>query len=361
MTARKILCYCHLCRPIKAEFRWLSVSKNRGHQTTVITGFNTDVEHDGVVYHVQTEDKGLKSPLILSLVYVGGTILASRRTPYEDLVKSGYDEKVLAERLNRQHKLICAAIHAGRIEDLKRQTERDAGARGAGRTAEQPQAQPPQTEPGQTGPIQTGPIQPEPVQETAPPEPPPAAHEPAPVTHEPPPPAQVQQPPPPTPPPAAPPDMILVSNAEDEPAPVFRPEPPTPPPTFEPAAPPPPTVTEHVDYSRVVDYYGSISEVEELQLSFVDEKKFVAGEFVKIHVHVGRGDERAVGVAGAAVTLKVLGSSFRPLIFNENTGADGVATFYTMLPYFTSGRAAILVSATAEGHRAELRRVIHQA
>ena len=54
----------------------------------MITGFNTDVEHEGVVYHVQTEDKGLKSPLLLSLVYVGGTILASKRTPYDDLVSA---------------------------------------------------------------------------------------------------------------------------------------------------------------------------------------------------------------------------------------------------------------------------------
>jgi hypothetical protein len=90
----------------------------------VITGFNTDVEHGGVVYHVQTEDKGLKSPLILSLVYVGGTIIASRRTPYDDLIAEGFEEDKLAERLQRQHKLICAAIHAGRVEELKRQSER---------------------------------------------------------------------------------------------------------------------------------------------------------------------------------------------------------------------------------------------
>src|SRR5918997_2357750 len=76
----------------------------------VITGFNTDVEHNGVVYHVQTEDKGLDSPLILSLVYVGGTILASKRTHYHDLITSGFDENILAARLQRQHKLICAAI-----------------------------------------------------------------------------------------------------------------------------------------------------------------------------------------------------------------------------------------------------------
>jgi len=91
----------------------------------VITGYNTDVEFDGVVYHVQTEDKGLDTPVILSLVYSGGAILASKRASYDDLVARGFDESVLAARLQRQHKLICAAVHAGRIEDLKQLGSRD--------------------------------------------------------------------------------------------------------------------------------------------------------------------------------------------------------------------------------------------
>ena len=86
----------------------------------MITGFNTDIQFGGVTYHVQTEDKGVKTPLILSLVYVGGAIIASKRTPYSDLIESGFDEKALAERLQRQHKLICAAIRAGRVDDLKK-------------------------------------------------------------------------------------------------------------------------------------------------------------------------------------------------------------------------------------------------
>lgn len=90
----------------------------------MITGYNTDVEHNGVVYHVQTEDKGLRTPVILSLVYTGGAILASKRSAYDDLIASGFEENVLVERLERQHKLICAAVHAGRIEELKRMGER---------------------------------------------------------------------------------------------------------------------------------------------------------------------------------------------------------------------------------------------
>jgi len=99
----------------------------------VLTGFNTDVEYDGVVYHVQTEDKGLRTPIILSLVYTGGEILASKRSPYDDLIAGGFDEDVLAQRLSRQHKLICAAVHAGRIEDLKHLSESDAAERASRR------------------------------------------------------------------------------------------------------------------------------------------------------------------------------------------------------------------------------------
>src|SRR5215203_335140 len=93
---------------------------------TVITGFNTDIEHGGVTYHVQTEDKGVETPLILSLVYNRGTILASKRSPYNDLLQSGFNEQLLADRLQKQHKLICAAVRAGRIEELKRMTAKEA-------------------------------------------------------------------------------------------------------------------------------------------------------------------------------------------------------------------------------------------
>jgi hypothetical protein len=87
----------------------------------------------------------------------------------------------------------------------------------------------------------------------------------------------------------------------------------------------------------------------------------VAGEFVKINVQVKGGVNGLENISDATVTLKVLGSSFRPLIFSGKTAPDGTASFYAMLPYFTSGRAAILINATTKGYKAELRRVIHQS
>src|ERR1041385_510125 len=121
----------------------LLATRRRPSRHIVITGYNTDVEYDGVVYHVQTEDKGLRTPMILSLVYVGGEILAAKRAPYDDLIAGGFDEKILVQRLERQHKLICAAVHAGRIEDLKRRSGREATAIASPAASESTQPDPP--------------------------------------------------------------------------------------------------------------------------------------------------------------------------------------------------------------------------
>ncbi len=98
----------------------------------MITGFNTDIEYAGVTYHIQTEDKGMATPLILSLVYHRGTILASKRSPYDDLLVGDFDENLLSERLKKQHKLMCAAVRAGRLEDLKRMTLKESESRKEG-------------------------------------------------------------------------------------------------------------------------------------------------------------------------------------------------------------------------------------
>jgi hypothetical protein len=82
----------------------------------VITGFNTDIKHNEKVYHIQTEDKGLQNPYIESLVYVGGEILASKKTSYAEQVKSGVDEKWIGSLMEQQHRTMIAAIKRGRFD-----------------------------------------------------------------------------------------------------------------------------------------------------------------------------------------------------------------------------------------------------
>jgi len=80
----------------------------------MITGFNTDIEFDGRVFHVQTEDRGLDHPVIESLVYVGGEILSSRNTEYADLLESGdYTENDIQQRMKAQHSDLIREIQTG--------------------------------------------------------------------------------------------------------------------------------------------------------------------------------------------------------------------------------------------------------
>ncbi len=82
----------------------------------MITGFNTDIKHNDKVYHIQTEDKGLQNPYIESLVYVGGEILASKKTSYAEQAKVNVDEKWILGLMEQQHRTMIAAIKRGRLD-----------------------------------------------------------------------------------------------------------------------------------------------------------------------------------------------------------------------------------------------------
>ena len=92
-----------------------------------------------------------------------------------------------------------------------------------------------------------------------------------------------------------------------------------------------------------------------------DEGDFRAGELVTIRIRVGSGRAGTIPVQQADVTVKVLGTTFRPLILTTKTSEDGTALVRALLPRFTSGRAAILIRAQSNSSEAEMRRIIHHA
>jgi hypothetical protein len=283
----------------------------------VITGFNTDIEHDGVVYHVQTEDKGLDSPIILSLVYVGGTILASKRSPYADLIEQGFSDEVLAERLKRQHRLICAAINSGRINDLKKM---------GGRAKEAPETAAPSAPAESDAPAE--------IETAAAPSPAEEAFEIEywPLTQEwtPPPPIEEGE-------------AVAEEANADSPA------------------------AEETTWAPVNDEEQPEEFIEEplpdgLGITLLDDEEFYSGNPYTLRVLITNrlaGEENPM--ANAAVSIKILGTTFRPLIYTLKTESDGVATVSTQIPEFSSGRAAVLVRAVVKDQAAELRRIIHPA
>lgn len=302
----------------------------------MITGFNTDIEFQGVIYHVQTEDKGLETPLILSLVYDRGTILASKRSPYDDLLKEGFNEKVLAERLQKQHKLMCAAVRAGRIEDLKRMTLKESALKRKGLVA-QKEVKPPMTT-----------VSPKSAEDSIPPPvilketlPKPEAKEKHLPKIEKTPEIQIPKP-----------DEELVWDIPIDVIDEF--------------------IVEGVQIieeetilpAEAVEIIADFVKTEppkddRLKIELLNETEFKGGERKTISILLRRGNSET-GLAGAQVMVKVIGSSFRPLIFHAKTDSNGIAIVHLQLPHFKSGRAAVLVKALSNGEETELRRVILQ-
>ena len=270
----------------------------------MITGFNTDVESEGVVYHVQTEDKGLATPFILSLVYDGGTILASKRQPYEDLFAGGFNESKLAARLQRQHNLMCAAVQTGRIKELIELTRREA----------QKQA----SREERHGSVVPSPVD---IEDGVGPIPKPSIAIAA----------------PPIPSTDTEPMVDVISILEDD---IILPE-------------------EAV--AVVSDLAGrDRAQHNRLCVEFVNETSFKGGERKSVTFMVCRGTERKV-VSNAQILVKILGSNFRPQIFHSITDQNGLARLELEMPDFSGGRAAFLVRASSAGDETELRRSIQQS
>jgi len=80
----------------------------------MITGSNTNVRHQGKLFHVQTEDSGRRNPHVISHLYYGGTILASEKTQYADLLD------LESETLTKDVRVLIEEQHKEMLKRLKR-------------------------------------------------------------------------------------------------------------------------------------------------------------------------------------------------------------------------------------------------
>jgi hypothetical protein len=133
----------------------------------MVVGFNHNFSYKGVVYHIQTEDGGLGSPNIISLLYHGGTILASRKTSYADITKVDNLEKVVEDLMKEQHKGMLRSLKTGEFDEAiarfnagQKKSPAPAAVRPMSGTAEQPVVTPqPEPAPASAPKPETGPVQ----------------------------------------------------------------------------------------------------------------------------------------------------------------------------------------------------------
>jgi hypothetical protein len=78
-----------------------------------ILGYNHNVRHRGLIFHVQTEDSGMKSPHLFTHLFHGGVIISSRKLVYDN----GSAEEVVKSLMQSQHKAVLKDLKAGTFDD----------------------------------------------------------------------------------------------------------------------------------------------------------------------------------------------------------------------------------------------------
>jgi hypothetical protein len=293
---------------------------------------------------VQTEDRGQGNPVLESLVYMGGTIIAKKATPYSTHLQQGATEEMISSLLKRQHQVIIAAIKAGRIDDLVRHTAKERAGKEPSPVSEElaldstpaPVIAPkPATRTAAKSPRGSGSLtgksprgsgsltaQRQTVAEK------PAVSRTAPLV-----------------------SPRLRSNT-----PRSLPKPPS-----VKKAPSGPLATKgaEVDIDRVIsDYMKRNEEQGKLELKVLTPSLFVAGKSIGLRVQISYD---SVPEADAIVTVKVIGTAFKPQVFIGRAGRDGLASFSLTLPAFTAGTAAIVIEAESSRGRGELKHLIRRA
>lgn len=289
----------------------------------MITGFNTDIKHGERVFHVQTEDRGLGNPVVESLVYVGGEILLSKKSPYKDQIQDGrVDEKTVKQMMDLQHRKIIEAIRRGRFDGAK------PGDFGTEMDGEAPDSVIPTVSPaaaaaaaailsGNTGPIAI------PASLAARPAPPkPQGKSVAPVS-------TAQAPARTTPPPSP-------SRA---PSGVGSPK-------------------ERSLDQVIIDYLASEAASEHLELSLMKGGELVSGHTVALSVQATT-SLTGKPVSGAAISIRVVSTVGPPrVLYRGVTGNDGLVKVSVSLPEVGSANAALIIAASSPIGNNEIKQLL---
>lgn len=145
----------------------------------MVVGYNHNIRYKGEVFHVQTEDSGINTPHIITLLYRGGNIIASKKTSYADIVKMGNLNQIVEELMKEQHKDMLRRLKSAEF-DAKLGLEGivDTPSAPAAAAAPQPATPPVAAAPPKIETPPPPPPQPAPLQAVVPPPPAAQQHEP---------------------------------------------------------------------------------------------------------------------------------------------------------------------------------------
>ena len=88
----------------------------------MLSGINTDLGYNGKVYHIQTEDRGVNNPVVITQLFLGGMIISSKKTSYADILKADCLSDVVRDLMKDQHKAMAKELITGKFNsDTKKE------------------------------------------------------------------------------------------------------------------------------------------------------------------------------------------------------------------------------------------------
>ncbi|MCS6798669.1 MAG: hypothetical protein NZ898_09075 [Myxococcota bacterium] len=83
-----------------------------------LLGYNHNIRHRGRIFHVQTEDSGLKHPHVITHLFAdGGRIVATKKTSYAEHLGSEDWPEVVRRLMQEQHKAMVIALRDGQFDE----------------------------------------------------------------------------------------------------------------------------------------------------------------------------------------------------------------------------------------------------
>jgi hypothetical protein len=86
---------------------------SRVSKRSPILGYNHNIGHRGLVFHVQTEDSGVDNPHIFTHLFHGGVIIFTRKIDYD----AAADEPLVKSLMQAQHKAMLKELKRGSFDE----------------------------------------------------------------------------------------------------------------------------------------------------------------------------------------------------------------------------------------------------
>src|SRR5580700_3564650 len=84
-----------------------------------LLGYNNNVRHKNRVFHIQTEDSGVKHPHIITHLFMdGGRILKSIKRSYAEHVGADKMQDTVKLMMKEQHKAMFIALRDGQFDAM---------------------------------------------------------------------------------------------------------------------------------------------------------------------------------------------------------------------------------------------------